>query len=131
MKTYVICVGIVKFNERILILKRIRNKRFSPNEWEFVSGFIKEHENAEDCVLREVKEETNLKGKIVKSGQVFETEDKYGRWIIIPFLITVKSDKVKIDIKEHSEYKWINPDRIDNFKTVADLKKDLKRVGLL
>jgi len=131
MKTYVICAGIVKFGEKILILKRTPKKRFSPNEWEFVSGFIKEHENAEDCVLREVKEETSLKGRIIKSGQVFETQDKYGRWIILPFLIAVKSDKIKMDIKEHSEYKWINSNEIDNFKTVADLKKDLKIIGLL
>ena len=131
MKTYVICVGIVEFDEKILILKRTQNKHFSPNEWEFVSGFIREHENAEGCVLREVKEETGLKGKIAKSGHAFETKDKYGRWVIIPFLIKVNSYKVNLDIKEHSEYKWIKTNEIDKFETVVDLKKDLETIGLL
>lgn len=130
MNTYAVIVGVVKFKEKILILKRIPNNKFSPNLWEHPSGFIKEHESAEDATIREVKEETRLEGRIIKSGKVFEASDKWGRWVIVPYLVSVNSDEVKIDPKEHCEFKWIKPREINNFKCVIDAKKDLKTVGL-
>lgn len=75
MKTYAIITGVIKFGEKILLLKRNPERHFSPNKWQPVSGFIGEKEPAEDAVLREVKEETGLCGKIVKAiiGQLMET----------------------------------------------------------
>ncbi len=131
MKTYATVIGVVKFNNKILILKRNPNRKSSPNKWQPVSGFIKERESAEDGVLREIKEETGLDGKIIKSGEVFEVTDEYGRWIIMSFLVSVKSDKVEIDREEHSEYRWINLDEIEDFDFVKGLKKDLEAVGIL
>jgi 8-oxo-dGTP diphosphatase len=131
MKTHAVAVGVVKFGEKILLLKRNPDRRQSPDKWQTVSGFISEEESAEDAVLREIKEETGLEGKIVKSGKVFEVTDNWGRWIIIPFLISVDSGKVKIDLKEHSEYAWANPKEITKFDCVFGADKDLKSVGLL
>jgi mutator protein MutT len=128
MKTYAVAVGVVKFREKILILKRKKSKKFFPSLWEFPGGFIKEKELVEETVLREVREETGLKGKITKSGKVFETKGNKRRWVVFPFLISVRSNKVKIS-REHSEYKWIKPKEIDKFKTVVDAKKDLKALG--
>ncbi len=131
MKTYATVIGIVKFGENILLLKRNPNRRSSPNKWQPVSGFIKEAEPAEDAVMREVKEETGLDGKIVKAGKVFEVKDDWGRWIIMTFLISVDSDEVKIDLKEHSEFRWIKSKEVVEFNCVAGIKKDLRSVGLL
>lgn len=131
MKTYAVVIAIVKYRKKILLLKRNSNRRSSPDKWQPVSGFIQEKESLEDSVIREVKEETNLKGKIIKSGEVFEVQDKWGRWIIVPFLIKVNSDKVKIDPDEHSEYTWVTPQNINKFNCVRGTKKDLKAVGLL
>lgn len=131
MKTRVAVVGTVKFDDKILFLKRSRTRSSSPNKWQVVSGYIKEKESAEEAVLREVKEETGLEGKIVKSGKAFEVIDDWGRWIDVPFLISVDSDKVKIDLVEHSEYRWISPKEIGKFDCVASIDEDLKSVGLL
>lgn len=131
MKTYAIITGVIKFGEKILLLKRNPERHFSPNKWQPVSGFIGEKEPAEDAVLREVKEETGLCGKIVKAGKVFEVTDNWGRWIILPFLVSVDFNKVKIDLDEHSEYKWIKPEEITKFDCVVGIKKDLESVGLL
>lgn len=131
MKTYATVIGIIKFGEKILLLKRNPNRHSSPNKWQPVSGFIGEKEAAEDAVLREVKEETGLEGKIIKAGKVFEVTDNWGRWIIMAFLISVDSDKVKIDLKEHSEYRWVKPEEITEFDCVAGIKEDLESVGLL
>lgn len=131
MPTYVTVIGIVKLNDgRILLLKRNANRRTSPNKWQTPSGFIKEYESAEEAVLREVKEETSLEGTITRCGKSFEIVDEWARWIIIPFLVSTKSEKVKIDRREHSEFKWIRADHVTNFECVKGIDDDLRAVGL-
>lgn len=131
METYATVIGIVKFQDKILLLKRTSTRTSSPNKWQPVSGFIKEREPAEDAVLREIKEETGLDGTIEKKGKVFEISDDYGRWIIMPFLVSVNSNIVEIDSGEHSEYSWVRPKEIHNFDLIAGVEQDLKSVGVL
>ncbi|MDQ4101885.1 MAG: NUDIX hydrolase [Thermoproteota archaeon] len=131
MPTYVTVIGIVKLDDgRILLLKRNANRRTSPNKWQTPSGFIKEYESAEEAVLREVREETSLEATITRYGKSFEIVDEWARWIIIPFLLSAKSDEVKIDGREHSEFKWIRVDHITNFECVKGIDDDLRAVGL-
>jgi 8-oxo-dGTP diphosphatase len=139
MATYVAVIGVVRLDNTsdddrddclILLLKRNAQRRTSPNKWQTPSGFINEGESAEEAVLREVKEETALDGTIKKSGSVFEVVDEWARWIIIPFLISVKSDRVVIDTKEHSDFRWVRVNEISSFDCVKGIDEDLKAVGL-
>jgi 8-oxo-dGTP diphosphatase len=132
MSTYVAVIGVVILDSdgRIIMLKRNAQRRTSPNKWQTPSGFMKEGESAEEAVLREVWEETSLSGTIKKSGSVFEVVDDWARWIIVPFLISVKTDKVVIDSKEHSEFRWIKVDEISALECVKGIDEDLKSVGL-
>ena len=132
MATYVAVIGVVKLNDddRILLLKRNARRRTSPNKWQTPSGFLNEGESAEKAALREVKEETSLDGTILKGGRAFEVLDEWARWVIIPFLISVKSDKVVIDTKEHSEFRWIKVDEVSSFECVKGIEEDLKAVRL-
>jgi ADP-ribose pyrophosphatase YjhB (NUDIX family) len=91
---------------------------------------MNEGESAEEAVLREVKEETALEGTIKKSGSAFEVVDEWARWIIIPFLISVKSNKVVIDTREHSEFRWVKVNEVSSFECVKGIDEDLKAVGL-
>ncbi len=137
MATYVVVIAVVKVDdddngrdEYILLLRRNAQRRTSPNKWQTPSGFINEGESAEEAVLREVKEETALDGTIKKSGSAFEVVDEWARWIILPFLVLVKSYKVVIDTREHSEFKWVKVDEVSSFECVKGIEDDLKAVGL-
>ncbi|MAG91353.1 hypothetical protein CMO83_01625 [Candidatus Woesearchaeota archaeon] len=131
MKTYFAVTGVIKNKGKVLILKKAPDDRNYPNRWSFCSGFVKEFESAEENVLREIKEETGLKGKIIKKGTLFENNDKrLGRnWIVLPFLCSVDSRNVKL-CHENTDYKWIDYKDIKNYKTVPGLQKDLKILGL-
>lgn len=131
VKTYATVVGIPIFKGKILILKRNPDRSSSPNKWQPVSGYIGEKEPAEEAVLREIKEETGLDGEIVKKGDILEITDEWGRWASIPYLVSVETDEVKIDQDEHTEYKWIEPERIDGFDCVAGIRKKLESVEVL
>ena len=131
MNEYKIVVGIVKFKERILIMKIDENRKWSPGLWEGVAGFIEEGETEEKAIIREVKEETDLHATIIEEGDIFESHDEWGHWKIKPFLVTVSSDKVKLNPKEHTDFKWVKLEEIKGFDCVKDMEEDLKRVGLL
>jgi 8-oxo-dGTP diphosphatase len=130
LATYVTVVGIVKLDDNILLLKRTPERRTSPNKWQTPSGFLKATESAEEAILREVKEETALEGSIKRSGKVFEVTDEWARWIIVPFLVSVNSNKVFIDRSEHSEFKWINIHEVSQYDCVKGIKEDFTSVGL-
>jgi len=131
MKTYFAVTGVVRNNNKILILKKSPDDWNYPHKWSFCSGYVKEFEAAEDTVLREIKEETGLDAKIIKRGTLFENEDKKKgkKWIVMPFLCRVNSRKIKLD-HENTEFNWIDFKDIKNYDTVPGLKKDLKILGL-
>ena len=132
MKTYFVVTGIVKFKDKILILKKSKDDWNYPNKWSFCSGYVKEFESAEDTVLREIKEETGLNARITSKGKLLEVRDnKKGKiWVIVTFLCSVKSQKVKI-CHENQEFRWIDYKDLSKYDTVPGLKKDLKVLGLL
>ncbi|MBR9705581.1 NUDIX hydrolase [Candidatus Pacearchaeota archaeon] len=132
MKTYFAVTGILINDGNILILRKAMDDRNYPGKWSFCSGFVKEFESAEDNVLREIKEETGLKGKILKKGKIVETVDKkIGKiWVIIPFLCEVDSREVKL-CHENMDFKWIKPEEFKNYDSVPGLEKDLKSFDLI
>ena len=131
MKTYFAVTSIVMNQGKILILKKSPEDWNYPSKWSFCSGYAKEFEAAEEIALREIKEETGLKGKILKKGKVFETKDSKNRktWLVVPFLCEVNSRKVKLD-HENVEYRWITHKELKKYPTVPGLEKDLKVLGL-
>lgn len=131
MKTYFVVTGIVKYKDKVLILKKSQNDYNYPDKWSFCSGYVKEFESAEDTVLREIKEETGLSAKIIKKGKLIEVKDNKNRktWIIIVFLCSVKSSNIRL-CNENVESKWVKYEDIKNYDTVPGLQKDLKVLGL-
>ena len=131
MKTYFAVTSVVMNNGKVLILKKSPRDWNYPNKWSFCSGYAKEFEAAEETAIREIKEETGLKGRILKKGKIFETIDNKSKkaWIVVPFLCEVKSRNIKLD-HENTEYRWISHKEIKKYQTVPGLEKDLKVLGL-
>ena len=132
MKSYFVVTGIIKYKNKILILKKSNKDYNYPNKWSFCSGYIKEFESAEDTVLREIKEEINLKAKIIKKGKLLQVVDKNRKriWHVMPFLCKVNSNNVNLD-HENVDFRWIDYKDINKYKTVPGLEKDLKVLRLI
>ncbi|MDD4874646.1 MAG: hypothetical protein PHE15_06720, partial [Dehalococcoidales bacterium] len=55
-------------------------------------------------------------------------EDGAIRWMVHPYLFHIREKPgIKIDW-EHTDFKWIKPQEIDNYQTVPMLKEVLARV---
>jgi len=132
VRTYFVVTGIVENNGKILILKKSPNDCNYPNKWSFCSGFVKEFEPAEESVLREIKEETGLKGEIVKAGKVIDIFDKQNnkRWLIAPYLCRARSSKVRL-CHENADFRWVKLSELEDYEFVPGLTKDLRTLGLL
>lgn len=125
METRIIASAILKDKNKYLIAKRASSKKYAPGKWEFISGFIETKESAENIILRELKEEINANGKIIKTSYPYIVNDEEARWIIVPFIIKILGNRLKINKNEHSEVKWVSAKELEKFK---DLRKDAREL---
>jgi dATP pyrophosphohydrolase len=95
-----------------LLLKR-SPEQYYPNIWQMVTGKIKENETAYQSALREIKEETGLtpeKFWVAPTVNSFYSPDKDYICLLPVFAARVKDEcEIKLS-KEHTEYKWVNPE---------------------
>ena len=103
--------AIVLRNNSILLIKR-KNDPYK-NMWALPGGFINYGETAEDACLRELKEETGLKGNIQNLSGVYSSPDRdpRGHTISIAFVVSVKSSKFNAG-DDAKEAKWFDISKI-------------------
>jgi 8-oxo-dGTP pyrophosphatase MutT (NUDIX family) len=130
MKTRVFTTGVVLRHGRVLILKRKPDDDSYPGVWDCVGGHFEKGESAEECMLREAKEETGQRMKIVKLGHLIEYLDAYGRAVAVPFVLR-PDPKKEVVPSEHSEFKWIKLGETKDYDIVPDLAKALSLFGLI
>jgi dATP pyrophosphohydrolase len=95
-----------------LLLKR-SPEQYYPNLWQMVSGKIKENETAYQSALREIKEETELipeKFWVAPTVNSFYSPDKDYISILPVFAARVEYKSIVKLSKEHTKYKWVNPE---------------------
>ncbi len=130
MKTRVFTTGVVIRRGKLLILKRMSDDDSYPGVWDCVGGHFEKGESAEECMLREAREESGQSMKIVKVGPLIEYLDAYGRAVAVPFILR-PDPKKEIVPSEHSEYRWIKLSEAKNYDIVPDLSKALSLFGLV
>ena len=126
-----IVTSIIKHQEKILLLKRSNKVKTMKNVWSGVSGII---ENDDESPLSRAKieifEEVGIvekKIELLKSNKQIEIDSqqyKNHTWNIFPFLFQVETPEIKLNW-ENSEFVWIEPNDIVDYKTVPALKEIL------
>ena len=120
----------VMYNDKILLLKRSEKVATYKGLWNTVAGYLDESAPLSHKVSEELAEELHITPEQVgsmKIGRIFEIKDTdiNKTWIIHPVLVQLKEQpKIKLDW-EHTEYKWISPDTIEQYEGVPDLGKSL------
>jgi len=91
------------------------------------SGPIKEK------ILEELREEINVDEDNIRFIEVKDSyklkDSKINKtWIVHPVLVELKEKpEIKLDW-EHTEFRWIKPEELNNYDFVTDLDKTLKKV---
>lgn len=111
---------VVRYKDKILLVKRSAQMHFYPNTWSGITGFLDDSKTLEVKVQEELSEELGLGSETIASmriGRVSEVEaQEYGKvWIVHPVLIDLDTDKTRLNW-EAEEVRWIDPKEISAFE---------------
>jgi 8-oxo-dGTP pyrophosphatase MutT (NUDIX family) len=128
-----IVTSFLKDNEKILLLKRSSKVKSMRCLWAGVSGILEKNETPLSRAKIEIFEETGIKEEQIellnaaKQMKILSPQYKNHEWNIFPFLFKIENPYVKLNW-ENSEFKWIEPTQLINYKTVPDLDKILSNL---
>ena len=129
-----IVTSFITNDQKILLLKRSNQVKTLKCLRAGISGIIeKGDETPLSRAKIEIFEEVGIKEeelKLLKSIQqqrIVSPQYKNHEWSIFPFLFSTKNMEIKLNW-ENSEFKWIKPTEIVNYKTVPDLDKILSNL---
>lgn len=99
------CAIIVNSIGQVLVTQRSAYMPL-PLKWEFPGGKIEDNETAEECLIREIREELNIEIEITSA--LSPNDHQYPNKLIrlIPFIC--KKTGGEIILKEHANYKWLD-----------------------
>jgi isopentenyldiphosphate isomerase len=121
----------LRYKDEILLLKRSDKVRTYQGKWNTVAGYLDDLKPIREKILEEIQEELGIKKNDISSiqiGKIYKfTDTKIDKtWIVHPALAELKNKPdIKLD-SEHTEYKWINPEKLKDFDTVPHLNKSLE-----
>lgn len=110
--------GVAVFhNNKMLVVRRVSHDDTLGGEWELPGGGVDPGETIEQCVIRELHEETSLEvDKIIGVFTGFDyTTMKKPKARQINFKATIKPGEIQLT--EHDTYRWIEVDDIPDLKT--------------
>lgn len=119
--------GIIKNdNDEILVLRRHPKSRTNPHKWELPGGKVDPGEFFDNALIREIKEETSLDGKIGDFCEAVQDDYVHKRTVqIIMYLKDLKGE-VKIS-DEHDDWMWTSLDKIKELELSTAFEKVLKK----
>lgn len=114
IKTNYAVSGFIYNRGKFLLLRDTKMERWMPP-----GGRVEKGESLIKALIREIKEETSLKIKILMPFIYWQGLHDDGQRQGISFLCLYQSGKVKISF-EHLAYQWVSPKEIKNFKITHD-----------
>ena len=118
--------GIIKDNDKILIVKRHPKSRTDPEMWELPGGKVENGEFFADALVREIKEETNLDVKVGDFCDAVQNDYMHKRTVQIMMYFDEVEGEIKIS-DEHTDWMWASLDEIRKLEISTSLKKLLKK----
>lgn len=100
------CALIINHSGQVLVAQRSPGMHL-PLKWEFPGGKVEPGETAEDCLIREIREELGVEIKIVKKMAPAVHDQGLQVIRLIPFQCTLVNGEVKLT--EHAAFLWLDP----------------------
>ncbi len=126
-KYRVLVKGIVKYDERYLIVRRWYDDRISePYQWNFIDGYLDFGEAPDKAVLRLIFEQTGLSVTIDRPLYTwsFMTGDVFN--IGISYLCLATMDTVLLS-EELNDFRWIQREEFSDYLS-DKIMEDIERI---
>ena len=127
VKLFTATKALISHEGKILLIQEsnIYSDGTQLGKFDVVGGRITPGENFEDCLKREVLEETGLEIILGKPFFVIESRStvRGENWQIIRIFFKALSTKSEVVLSEdHENYVWINPKDYKNYKIIENLE---------
>jgi 8-oxo-dGTP diphosphatase len=123
---YVGVHGVIANRGRILVLRRAPGMRYRPGAWDLPGGHLALGESVEQCVVREIKEETALDVTIERLlGINSMVSEPYLQLIYACRQTVYQSVRLRPD--EHVESRWATLAEVEGLELIPYLESILKR----
>ena len=113
MKLATLCYVIDENQNKILMLHRVKKENdMHEGKWNGLGGKFEAGESPEDCVIREIKEESGLDihNPILKGFITFPAFDGFDDWYVFVYKVTEYSGEL-IESNE-GNLEWIDSDKL-------------------
>ncbi len=121
--------GVIVDGGKILVLKRAAGMPYKPGSWDLPGGHLLIGESFEECVVREVEEETGL---AVTIDRLLGIHNSIGPHVqaIYACSLTGATREIRLRPHEHLEARWIAPSGLGQLDLIPYLEGILRR-GML
>jgi 8-oxo-dGTP diphosphatase len=126
---YVGVHGVIVNRGRILVLRRAPVMRYQPGAWDLPGGHLALGESFEECLLREVKEETALDVAIERLLGLHSMRAEPYLQALYACRLTV-FQKLELRPDEHVESRWVAPAELEAMELIPYLAR-VARAGML
>lgn len=126
------CVGAIVRDPagRILLVRRANPP--AQGQWSIPGGRVESGESAHDAVVRELAEETGLRGAVQREvGTVVRAAPGGGTYVIRDFLVEVQTPASPVAGDDAADAAWFTPAELDTLDTSPGLVEALEGWGLL
>ena len=102
-----------------LFIRKVRKGDQNLGKYLGIGGHIEEGETPDECIVREIEEETGIKktdlSSIYKVGNILFESDKYGQEEMHVYLAELNTDKpIDPNYCDEGELVWISKDKADD-----------------
>lgn len=127
-------ITLVFQNEKgeVLFFKRCATKEYYPNYYHILAEKMKVGESPREAAFRGAREELGFKSISLRDKEAFVERFWNNRtWGIHIFLADLDSTTPIALNEEHTEYKWIKLDEMENYLCTPDAYSDLRALELM
>lgn len=114
---------------KVLVLKRAPSMRYKPGTWDLPGGHLVIGESFEECLAREVEEETGL---TIATPRLLGIHNSVGLYLqaIFACAIAGRADDIRLRPYEHVEARWVAPWELGHLELIPYLEGIMRR-GML
>jgi 8-oxo-dGTP diphosphatase len=121
--------GVIAREGKLLVLKRAPTMSYRPGTWDLPGGHLRVSELFEECLAREIEEETGL---VIASARLLGIHNSVGPYLQAIFACTIASEMPQIRLRpyEHVESRWTSVSDLDQLELIPYLEGIMRR-GML
>jgi 8-oxo-dGTP diphosphatase len=116
--------GVIECGREILVLRRAPSMIYKPGAWDLPGGHLAPGETFEQCLMREIAEETSLGIAVSRLLGVNQAPD--GPYVQIIFSCKpIGRNQIRLQPREHDDARWLP---VEAVAAQADLIPYLERI---